>query len=159
MLKVWRGKGRMFAECKTCGSYGSTHIEVETRMTPEIAAALEKHTAHMLSLRAHFTKAATAVADKVRTKELTSEEAQTKIRDMWNNHVATIQTAQMLLPNPDGKVTHHVVACPWCKAPSDVQIEELPDDVAEPAFELGRVVSEHLAKSAAADAAKQKKEG
>jgi hypothetical protein len=63
MLKVWRGKGTIFAECTDCGSYGSAaHLQIKTQMAPEIAQALERHTAHMMSLRGHYQTAAQSIA-------------------------------------------------------------------------------------------------
>ena len=146
MLKVWRGGGRTFAECTSCGSYGCTHIPTETRMAPEIADALERHTAHMMSLREHFNKAAGFIAAKVQAGEMAKPDAQAKIREIWTNHVAQVQTAQLLLPSPDGKVKEVVTACPWCGVQEEVEIEALPEEASEPEFELVRPVAAYLTK-------------
>lgn len=149
MLKVWRGKGTIFAECTDCGSYGSAaHLKIKTQMAPEIEQALERHTAHMMSLRGHFETAAKSIALKHASKELSQPEAVQKMRELSDNHLAQVNTAVTLLPSPDGKVTELATACPWCSRPEEVKIEALPDGATEPDYALGRMVAEAVAKSA-----------
>ena len=138
MLHVWRGARQIFAECDICGSYGTAgHLQPIVRMTPEIAATVEQHTAHMVALRSHFKKAANEIARQVENGSMSRLDGSNKIRSMYANHVAQIQLATAALPSPDGKVTEHVNTCPWCGTKHDeVQVEPLPEDVAEPDFTL-----------------------
>jgi hypothetical protein len=140
MLKVWRSKTTIFAECTACGSYGTAnHLQPRVQMTPEIEAAVERHTAHMLALRSHYTTAANAIVNKIRTKEITRKEGSDKIRTLWENHVAQVRLGEASLPDPDGKVKEMVAACPWCEAVEDeIEVEKLPDDIPEPKFAQAR---------------------
>lgn len=143
MLKVWRGKGRLFAECDACGSYGTPHsVQIKTKLDPEIAAALEAHTAHMMTARANYTRAAAAIALQVKTGKLSRQEGTTKIRDLSNVHVAEVRLAAASLPNPEGKVKELATACPWCGKEEEVEVEHLEEGVSEPAFSLAAKVDE-----------------
>lgn len=140
MLKVWRGKATIFAECTDCGSYGTAnHLQPKLKLDPDIEAALEQHTAHMVALRGHYNKAATAIVNKVRTKELSRKDATAKVRELWSNHVAQVRLGEAGLPDPTGKVTEVVAACPWCEhSHEEVEIETLPEGTTEPKFSLAR---------------------
>lgn len=140
MLKVWRAKATIFAECTSCGSYGTAnHLQPTQKLDPDIEEAVEKHTAHMMALRSHFEKAARVIATQVKDGSISRKEGSDKVREMYNNHVAQIRLAEAGLPDPTGKIKEVVVACPWCKAPSpEIEIETLPDDTSEPPFSLAR---------------------
>jgi hypothetical protein len=145
-LKVWRGKDRIFAECTQCGSYGNCpHLQIKSKLDPEIAAALEHHTAHMLALREHYTKAAQSLKAKIASGELPKSEASAKIQELATNHVALVTSAAAMLPDPAGKVTETATACPWCGVVEDVEIEQLPEG-AEPPFALAKLVAQEQVK-------------
>lgn len=148
MLKVWRGKRGLFVECTDCGSYGKpNHLKPEVRMSPEIEAAVERHTAHMMALRSHYNNAVRPIAEQVRNGSLKRPEGAAKIRVIWQNHVAQVHMAGAALPNPDGKVTEIVSKCPWCDTLNNAtEVEKLSDDKSEPEFSLARKqkpVAEH----------------
>lgn len=149
MLKVWRGKhNRLFAECTTCGSYGTAgHLKPKIKMEPEIEEALERHTAHMFALRSHFTKAANAIAIQIRDGSLARRDGAAKIRDIYTNHVAQVQLGQASLPDPSGKVTELATNCPWCGVDEPVEIETLPEDKDEPDFSQARAVVDFIKKN------------
>jgi hypothetical protein len=148
MLKVWRGKqGKLFAECTACGSYGTAgHIERKVKMTPEIEAALERHTAHMMTLRKHFEKASGTIAEQVRNGSLLRSEGTEKIKQLWINHVAQVHMGMSSLPDPEGKVTELATKCPWCSIVEEAEIGTLPEDKDHPDFELAVPVQKHLQK-------------
>lgn len=154
MLKVWRGKSTIFAECTDCGSYGTAgHLQLKLKLSPDIEAAMERHTAHMLALRGHYTVAATNIANKVRTGELKRLEASAKIRELYENHVAQVRLGEAGLPSPGGKVQEVTATCPWCaRVGEEVEVVALPDDQIEPDFELAR---ERAALNAAANKTKK----
>ena len=140
MLKVWRGKTTIFAECTDCGSYGTAnHLQPKLKLDPDIEAAVERHTSHMMALRSHYEKAAKAIADKVRTKELLRKDASAKIRELWLNHIAQVRLGEASLPDPTGKVKEVVETCPWCGHPHEaIELETLPEGDTEPKFSLAR---------------------
>jgi hypothetical protein len=142
MLKVWRGKSAIFAECTACGSYGTAnHLQPKIKMEPEIEAALERHTAHMMALRSHFQNAAGAISTQIRNGSMSRNDGGQRVKELWLNHVAQVRLGEASLPSPDGKVKELVSACPWCNTVSDeIEIEALPDDVAEPAFSLAKKI-------------------
>lgn len=147
MLKVWRGK-MIFAECTTCGSYGTApHLKVTYKMSPEIEAAVERHTAHMMALRTHYTGAAGAIAQQIKNGSMSRKDGTIKIRSLWENHVAQVRLGEAGLPDPAGKVTEIVSACPWCEIIEEVEIEKLPEDKLEPDFEQAAAVREYIAKN------------
>jgi hypothetical protein len=141
MLKVWRGK-TIFAECSNCGSYGSApHHQPRVKMEPDIEAALERHTAHMMTLRAHFNKSAGTIGNEVRNGSMARADAAAKIRELYENHVAQVRLGEASLPSPEGKVKEVVSECPWCGVVSDeIEVELLPDGVVEPEFSLAQKV-------------------
>jgi hypothetical protein len=143
MLKIWRGKNALFAECTTCGSYGTAnHHQPKVSIDPEIEAAIERHTAHMMTLRSHYTKAANSIANQIRDGSLGREGGTKKIRDLWDHHVAQVRLGEASLPNPDGKVKELAAVCPWCGAAGEeTEVELLPDDVTEPEFSLARRIT------------------
>ena len=146
MLKVWRGKKTLFAECTDCGSYGSApHLQPKMRMAPEIAEASERHVAHMMALRASYTKAANAIAQQIRDGSLSRPEGAAKIRGLYENHVAQVRLGEARLPDPTGKTSEYVDACPWCGHDEEVELELLPDDQTEPDFALAIPVREYMA--------------
>jgi hypothetical protein len=142
MLKIWRGKNTLFAECTACGSYGTAnHHKPAVRIDPDIAAALERHTAHMMALRSHYARSAGQIANQIRNGSLGRNDGTKKIRDLWDNHLAQVQLGEASLPSPDGKVKELAATCPWCgTAGEETEVEVLPDDVVEPPFSLARTV-------------------
>jgi hypothetical protein len=140
MLKVWRGRNKLFVECTDCGSYGqAAHLKPKVQMTPEIEAAVERHTAHMMALREHYKKAAGSIANQIHNGSLSRPDGTVKVRELWNNHVAQVLAGQASLPSPSGKVVEIVSQCPWCDKHNDaVEVENLPEDMAEPKFSLAR---------------------
>lgn len=156
MLKVWRGSNTILAECTDCGSYGTApHLKPTIKLDPEIADAVERHTARMMALRSHYTAAADVLVRQVRDGSLSRNDATAKIRVMYENHVAQIRLGEASLPNPEGKLTELATACPWCGSPEEVEIETLPDDQAEPEFALAVPVREYLAAQLQENAATQ----
>lgn len=142
-LRVWRGRRTIFAECTSCGSYGScAHLELSTRMTPEIAAAVEQHTARMLALREHYKTATGSLAMKFSNKEILQQEFTRKMGELAQNHFSQITAATALLPDPEGKVVEIAGNCPWCHLAEEVEVELLPDDVVEPSFSLAELVAQ-----------------
>jgi hypothetical protein len=112
-------------------------------MTPEIEAAVERHTAHMLALRSHYTKAANGLANQIRDGSLSRKDGTAKIRELWLNHVAQVRLGEASLPDPTGKVTELVTNCPWCgKLEAEVEVATLPDNVVEPPFSLAKLVAQ-----------------
>lgn len=150
MLKVWRGKHhKLFAECTSCGSYGTAgHLKPKIKMSAEIEGALERHTAHMLTLRQHFTKAANTIQAQIRDGSISRKVGSDKIRDIYNNHVGQVVAAQTLLPSPDGQVKELATNCPWCGVEEEVGIETLPEDQDEPVFEQAKAVLAYIKKNA-----------
>lgn len=149
MLKVWRGKGgRLFADCTSCGSFGTAgHLQPKVRMEPEIEAALERHTATMITYRKHFEKAAGVIARQVKDGSLHRRDGASKIRDIWTNHCAQVRLAEASLPDPAGKVTELATNCPWCGVPEEVEIETLPEDKDEPDYPQAVSVKEFIVAS------------
>ena len=147
MLKVWRGKSTIFAECTVCGSYGTAnHLQPKVKMEPEIEAALERHTAHMMALRSHFQKAAGEISTQVRNGSMTRQEGGNKVKDLWLNHVGQVRLGEASLPSPEGKVKELVANCPWCGTKNEeVEIETLPEDMTEPDFSVAIPVKKYLA--------------
>lgn len=149
MLKVWRGKTTIFAECTKCGSYGTaSHLQPKIRMEPEIEAAVERHTAHMMSLRASYTKAAEGIAAQIKAGSMARPDGVLKIRELWQNHVAQVRMGEASLPSPEGKVTEYITACPWCATIEEVELEQLPEDRSEPDFSLAAPVRDFLTANA-----------
>lgn len=142
MLKIWRGKNTLFAECTVCGSYGTAnHHQPKVTMDPDIEAALERHTAHMITLRSHFTGASNLVANQIRDGSVKRSDGAKKMRELWENHVAQVRLGEASLPSPDGKVKELATNCPWCGAAGeDTEVEVLSDDVTEPQFSLATKV-------------------
>jgi hypothetical protein len=143
MLKIWRGKNTLFAECTTCGSYGTAnHHQPRIKMDPDIEEALERHTARMLALRSHFTKAANLVANQIRDGSVKRSDGTKKIRELWETHVAQVKLGEASLPSPEGKVKELASNCPWCGvAGEETEVEVLPEDVTEPAFSLAKKIT------------------
>lgn len=149
MLKVWRGPKNIFAECTSCGSYGTAgHLQPKVKMDPDIEAAVEKHSSHMQALRGHYTQAAGNIANQIRDGSLARKDGAAKIKELWFNHVAQVRLGEASLPDPTGKVKEVVTACPWCEVvSSEIEVETLPDGVDEPPFSLAvKVVPVALAK-------------
>lgn len=139
----------MFAECTACGSYGTAgHLQPKLKMEPDIEAALERHTAHMMTLREHFKKAANTVSAQIRDGSMSRKDGADKIRDIYINHVGQIRLAETMLPNPEGKVAELATNCPWCNVPEEVSIETLAEDKDEPDYEQAKLVADYLKKSA-----------
>lgn len=149
-LRVWRDKKtRLHAECTACGSYGTAgHVEVKRRLDPDIQEALDRHEAKMLAYREHFKTAANAVVRKIHDGSLPSADGANQIRAIQESFMGQILLANASLPNPEGKVAYFVSKCPWCDIVEDVDIVQLPDDVAEPDFELAKPVAAQLARGA-----------
>ena len=138
----------MFAECTRCGSYGTVpHLQPKQRLDPVIEAAVERHTAHMMALRAHFTTAANGIARQVHDGSMTQQDGTSKVRELWLNHVAQVQLGTASMPDPTGKVAEFVAACPWCNVAEQVDVEVLPDDIAEPKFASAVAVATAIAVS------------
>lgn len=113
-------------------------------MTPEIEAAVERHTAHMMALRSHFKGAAEAVSQQVKNGSMSRKDGAAKVRTLYENHVAQVRLGEAGLPNPDGKVTEIATACPWCEVIEEVVVEKLPEDKTEPDFEQAVAVREFV---------------
>lgn len=146
MLKVWRGNNKLFAECTECGSYGTApHLQPKLKMSPEIEAAVERHTAHMMALRASYTKATTAIAVQIKNGSMTRAEGSSQIRKLWDNHVAQVRLGEAGLPDPTGQTSEFVTACPWCAKPEEIEIETLPAGQLEPDFALAVPVRKFIA--------------
>lgn len=154
MLKVWRGKKTLFAECTDCGSYGTAgQLQTKIKMTPEIEAAVERHTAHMMALRSSYQKSSGEIARQIKDGSIARGDGTKKIRGIWENHVAQIHLAAAALPSPEGQVTELVLACPWCDKKEQVEVEALSDDADEPPFEQAKAVVAYIE----AEQAKQQK--
>jgi len=137
MLNVWRGPRQIFAECTECGSYGTAnHAQVSVKMTPEISDAVERHTAHMMALRSHYTTAVGAIQRELENGSIQRDEAVSRVRSLYVNHLAKIQLATSALPSTDGKVTETVETCPWCGVASQAVVQTLSPDEAHPKFAL-----------------------
>ena len=133
MLRVYRGRGTIFAECSECGSYGTApHLQPSVRMSQDIEAALERHTAHMMTLKAHFQKAAHQIATEVQNGSMKRDDGARKVKELWDNHAAQVHLGEAALPSPDGQITEFVTSCPWCGAKEQVDVEVLPDGAMEP---------------------------
>lgn len=118
-------------------------------MSPDIEAALERHTASMFALRSHFTKAAQTIQQQIRDGSITRKAGSDRIAAIYVNHVGQVRLAEASLPSPDGEVTELATKCPWCDAEEEVQIEALPEDKDEPDFEQAKAVTDYLKKSVA----------
>lgn len=149
MLKVWRGKNNtLFAECTACGSFGTAnHLQLKQKLEPEIEAALERHTAHMIVLRSHFMRAAGVIAKQVHDGSMSRDDGTKQIRGLYENHVAQVMLGQAALPDPSGEVAELATNCPWCNIAEEAEVETLPEGKDHPDFELAKPIAAYMAKN------------
>lgn len=158
-LRVWRGKGTLFAECTLCGSYGTAgHLSTQHRLEPDIQEALDKHEASMLALRGHFTTAVNKIVAQIRNGSLERRAGAAQITQLQQNFTGQIMLAHKALPPPFGKVSEFASKCPWCEAVEEVDVIELPEGT-EPPFEQAKAIAAFQAKAMAEDAKATKKQG
>jgi hypothetical protein len=150
MLKVWRGKTTLFAECTECGSYGTApHLQVKQKLSPVLEEALERHTSRMMALRAHYTTAANEVVRQINAGSLSRNDGTAKIRTLYENHVAQVMLGQASLPSQEGQIKELAATCPWCGKGEEVEIEQLPPDKSEPDFTQAVEVAAYIAQNMA----------
>lgn len=150
MLKVWRGKTTLFAECTECGSYGTApHLQPKQKLTPALESAIERHTSRMMALRAHYMAASNEIVRQINAGSLSRNDGTAKIRTLHENHVAQVMVGQASLPNLEGQIAELAATCPWCGKSEEVEIEQLPPDKSEPDFTQAVAVAAYIAQNMA----------
>lgn len=145
MLRIWRGPKSVFAECTTCGSFGTAnHAQLQANLSPDLVARLDAHAAHLGSLRDHFMSAVKAISEEVRNGSKPRNEASEQVRSLWENFHGQIQLVHAASPKIPENAGEVAVACPWCGHPEQVDVELLPEGQAEPDYELAKPVKAHL---------------